>query len=632
MERYEAGNYDVIVVGGGHAGVEAALASARMGEHTLLITISLDKIAFMPCNPSVGGSAKGIVVREIDALGGEMGRNIDKTYIQMRLLNTAKGPAVRALRAQADKEAYSTEMKKTIEATENLDLKQGIIDELIVEEGQIQGVVSNTGAVYRANSVVLTTGTSARGEIIIGELKYSSGPENTLPSVKLQENLEKLGFDMARFTTSTPPRIHKNSIDYSQTEEQPGDKEPNHFSFETADEDYLPLEEQYSCWLTHTNLDSHQLIYDNLDRTPTFTGVIDGVGARYCPSIEDKVVRFADRNRHQVFLEPESVNTSEMYVQGLNTSLPEEVQLEVLHSVRGLENARMMRTGYSIEYDVIKPYQLQLNLESKLVEGLFTAGQTNGTSGYEEAAAQGLIAGINAALKNKGEEPFIMKRNESYIGVMIDDLVTKGTIEPYRLLTSRAEYRLLLRHDNADLRLTDFGYQLGLISETRYAEFNKKKAQIETELARLKTIRITPDEVAEYLEEKGENQLKDGVLAYDFMRRPYVSYEDIEAIHPSDEELSRAVKEQVDIHIKYEGYINKAQRQVDKVKRMENKKIPKNLDYTAVNGLATEAVDRLSLIQPETIAQASRVSGVNPADIAILSVYVEQGSYETIDQ
>lgn len=632
MQTYEAENYDVIVVGGGHAGAEAALAAARMGENTLLVTISLDKIAFMPCNPSIGGPAKGIVVREIDALGGEMGRNIDKTYIQMRLLNTAKGPAVRALRAQADKHLYSLEMKKTLENTPNLDLKQGIIEELVVEDNKIQGVISNTGAIYRAKSVVLTTGTAAKGEIIIGELKYSSGPENTLPSIKLQDNLRELGFEIDRFKTGTPPRVHKDSIDYSQTEIQPGDAEPNHFSFETPDENYMPAEEQYPCWLTYTNEDTHETILQNIDRAPMFTGIIDGVGARYCPSIEDKVVRFADKNRHQIFLEPESANTDEIYVQGLNTSLPEDVQVAMLRSVKGMENAKMMRTGYAIEYDVIKPHQLRLTLETKKISGLFTAGQTNGTSGYEEAAGQGLIAGINAALRNQGKEPFIMKRNESYMGVMVDDLVTKGTAEPYRLLTSRAEYRLLLRHDNADLRLTDYGYEFGLISEDRYAQFNAKRDQTERELERLKSIRIKPSQVTEYLDAKGEPQLKDGILAYDFLRRPYVAYDDVAAFFPADEDILKEVKEQVEIHIKYEGYINKSQRKVDKVKRMENKQIPENIDYSKIAGLATEAIDRLTLIQPATIAQASRVSGVNPADIAILSVYVEQGSYEIVQQ
>ena len=630
MQTYEADSYDVVVVGGGHAGVEAALAAARMGEKTLLITINIDKIAFMPCNPSIGGPAKGIVVREIDALGGEMGRNIDKTYIQMRLLNTAKGPAVRALRAQADKHMYSLEMKKTLERTENLDLKQGIIEELIIEDEKVTGVISNTGAIYRAKSVVLTTGTAAKGEIIIGELKYSSGPENTLPSIKLQDNLREIGFEIDRFKTGTPPRVHKATIDYSQTVEQPGDAEPNHFSFETPDENYMPLEEQYSCWLTYTNNDTHETILNNIDRAPMFTGIIDGVGARYCPSIEDKVVRFADKNRHQIFLEPESADTDEIYVQGLNTSLPEDVQMDVIRSVKGMENAQMMRTGYAIEYDVILPHQLRPSLETKRIKHLFTAGQTNGTSGYEEAAGQGLLAGINAVLKNRGQEPFVMKRNESYMGVMMDDLVTKGTTEPYRLLTSRAEYRLLLRHDNADLRLTDYGYEFGLISEERYAEFNKKREQTKAELERLQKVRIKPAQVAKYLEQKGEPQLKDGILAYDFMRRPYVKYDDVAAIYPADEEILKEVKEQIEIHIKYEGYINKAQRKVDKVKRMENKKIPKDIDYSKIDSLSNESVERLTLIQPETIAQASRVSGVTPADIAILSVYVEQGAYEIV--
>ncbi|MER2063472.1 MAG: tRNA uridine-5-carboxymethylaminomethyl(34) synthesis enzyme MnmG, partial [Alkalibacterium sp.] len=593
-----------------------------------LMTINLDMIAHMPCNPSIGGPAKGIVVREIDALGGEMGRNIDKTYIQMRMLNTAKGPAVRALRAQADKHMYSNEMKKTIEKTKHLDLKQGIVEELIIEGGQVEGVITNTGAIYRAKAVILTAGTSSRGEIIIGELKYSSGPNNTQPSIKLSESLLEHGFELDRFKTGTPPRIHKDSIDYSVTEEQPGDIEPHHFSFETPDDDYL--EEQISCWLTYTSNISHDIIRENLHRAPMFTGIVEGVGARYCPSIEDKVVRFSDKPRHQLFLEPEGANTDEIYVQGLSSSLPEDVQLSVLRSVEGLENAQMMRTGYAIEYDVVKPYQLRPSLETKLVNGLFTAGQMNGTSGYEEAGGQGLIAGINAARLVKGEEPVVLKRNEAYIGVMIDDLVTKGTNEPYRLLTSRAEYRLLLRHDNADFRLTEKGYDLGLVSQERFELFQTKKDLVQKELERLKTIRLKPSDVKEYLDSKDEPQLKDGILVYDFLRRPYVKYEDIIPFAPLENELPKDVKEQVEIHIQYEGYINKAIRKADKIKRMENKRIPEGIDYSAINGIATEAREKLEKIQPETIAQASRISGVNPSDISILMVYVEQGDVQKV--
>ena len=624
MNQFEAGNYDVIVVGAGHAGSEAALAAARMGQNTMLITIDLDMIAYMPCNPSIGGPAKGVVVREIDALGGEMGRNIDKTYIQMRMLNTGKGPAVQALRAQADKYEYAHEIKRTLEKQENLTLRQGIVDEIIVEDNEIRGVVANTGAIYRAKAVVLTAGTSSRGKIIIGELTYSSGPNNSQPSIKLSESLLEHGFELARFKTGTPPRVLASSIDYSKTEEQPGDVEPNHFSFETKDEDYL--EDQLSCWLTYTGPESHQVIRDNLHRAPMFTGIVEGVGARYCPSIEDKVVRFSDKPRHQLFLEPEGRNTEEVYVQGLSSSLPEEVQLKVLHAIDGLENAKMMRTGYAIEYDVVKPHQLRLSLETKLVKNLFTAGQMNGTSGYEEAAGQGIIAGINAAFAVQGKEPLILKRSDAYIGVMIDDLVTKGTLEPYRLLTSRAEYRLLLRHDNADFRLSEIGHEIGLLSDERYNAFKEKETAVEAEIARLKTTRLKPtEELQAFLDSRQSTQLKDGFLFADLLKRPELDYAGLYPFAPLEKELSSDVISQIMIQIKYEGYINKAIRKVTKLKKMEEKSIPAFIDYDAINGIATEAKEKLKKIQPETIAQASRISGVNPADISVLMVYVQGG-------
>ncbi|AYW47699.1 tRNA uridine-5-carboxymethylaminomethyl(34) synthesis enzyme MnmG [Tetragenococcus osmophilus] len=623
MQEYQAGFYDVIVVGAGHAGAEAALAASRMGNQTLLLTINMEMVAFMPCNPSIGGPAKGVVVREIDALGGEMGKNIDKTYIQMRMLNTSKGPAVRALRAQADKHAYSAEMKHTIEKEENLTLRQGIVERLIVEDNVCKGVVTATGARYESQAVIITAGTALRGEIIIGELKYSSGPNNSQPSVSLADHLEELGLEIDRFKTGTPPRIKANSIDYDKTEIQPGDEVANHFSFSTPESIYK--KDQIPCWLTYTNPGTHQIIRNNLDRAPMFTGIVDGVGARYCPSIEDKIVRFADKKRHQLFLEPEGANTEEIYVQGLSTSLPEGVQNDVLHSIEGLEKAEMMRTGYAIEYDVVLPYQLRPTLETKVIENLFTAGQTNGTSGYEEAAGQGLIAGINASLKIQEKDPFIMKRSDGYIGVMIDDLVTKGTNEPYRLLTSRAEYRLLLRHDNADLRLTQIGYDLGLVGEQQYQAYSKKKEAVEQEIERLKSIRIKPAQVQNFLEEKGANPLKDGVLANEFLRRPEVSYQDLLQFIPSNEELTNKEIEQVEIQIKYEGYIQKAMTKVDKLKRMEAKRVPENIDYEAIDGLATEAKQKLQRIHPETIAQASRISGVNPSDLSILMVYIQEG-------
>lgn len=626
MQYYEGESFDVIVVGGGHAGSEAALAASRMGLNTMLITLNLDMVAFMPCNPSVGGPAKGVVVREIDALGGEMGKNIDKTYIQMRMLNTGKGPAVRALRAQADKQAYAAEMKHVIEKEELLTLRQGIVNQLIVEEGVCRGVITSSGAKYHSKAVIITAGTALRGEIIIGELKYSSGPNNSQPAVALADNLKELGLEIERFKTGTPPRIKASSINYDVTEIQPGDEAPNHFSFSTSDEDYL--KDQVPCWLTYTNPTTHEIIQNNLHRAPMFTGIVEGVGARYCPSIEDKIVRFADKERHQIFLEPEGLNTEEVYVQGLSSSLPEDVQMDVLHSVVGLENAQMMRTGYAIEYDVVVPHQLRPTLETKKIENLYTAGQTNGTSGYEEAASQGLIAGINAALKIQGKEPLVLKRSDGYIGVMIDDLVTKGTMEPYRLLTSRAEYRLILRHDNADLRLTQMGYDIGLVKEEQYATYNKKKATVEAEIERLKGIRLKPTEAFQaFLESINSATLKDGILAYEILRRPEIKYADLVPFMPEKpgEALTNKEIEQIEIQVKYEGYIKKAMEKVEKLKRMESKRIPDRIDYEAINGLATEARQKLQKIQPETIAQASRISGVNPADISILMVYIEQG-------
>ncbi|EAC2919679.1 tRNA uridine-5-carboxymethylaminomethyl(34) synthesis enzyme MnmG [Listeria monocytogenes] len=629
MQTYNAGTFDVIVVGAGHAGVEAGLASGRMGAKTLMLTINLDMVAFMPCNPSVGGPAKGVVVREIDALGGEMGRNTDKTYIQMRMLNTGKGPAVRALRAQADKWDYQHEMKHTIEKEENITLRQGLVDRLVIEDGVCKGVITNSGAIYYAKTVVITTGTFSRGEIIVGELRYSSGPNNQQPSVKLSEHLEELGFELRRFKTGTPPRVKSSTIDYSKTEEQPGDDHPRAFSFDTVE----MLLDQLPCWLTYTNETTHEIIQTNLHRSPMFTATKKGTGARYCPSIEDKIVRFSDKPRHQIFLEPEGKNTEEVYVQGLSTSLPEEVQREMLRTIPGLENVEMMRVGYAIEYDAVMPDQLWPSLETKLVEGLFTAGQINGTSGYEEAAGQGLMAGINAARKVFAKEPVILGRDQAYIGVLIDDLVTKGTEEPYRLLTSRAEYRLLLRHDNADLRLTEIGHEIGLISDERYERFLAKQSAIEAEKERLQKTRIKPTaEVQAMLKEIGSGELKDGILAADLLRRPEITYDKIAQIVSRETFVTDEIAEQVEIQIKYEGYIQKSNLQVEKMKRMEDKKIPENIDYDAISGLATEALEKLKKIEPLSIAQASRISGVNPADISILLVYIEQGKIAKRDK
>lgn len=619
--NYTAGQFEVIVIGAGHAGCEAALAAARMGCDTLLLTINLDMVAFMPCNPSIGGPAKGHVVREIDALGGEMGRNIDKTFIQLRMLNTGKGPAVHALRAQADKFLYQHTMKETIEKQERLTLRQGMVEELIVEDGVCVGVTTKTGAQYFGKSIVLTTGTYLRGKVIMGDLMYESGPNNQQPSVKLSESLKQLGLDLVRFKTGTPPRVQKETIDFSKMEIQPGDEQPKYFSYETE-----PFaREQLPCWLTYTSADTHEIINNNLHRAPMFSGAIEGTGPRYCPSIEDKIVRFSDKPKHQIFLEPEGRHTSEYYVQGLSTSMPEEVQLDILRSIPGLENVKMMRTGYAIEYDAVVPTQLWPSLETKRIQGLFTAGQINGTSGYEEAAGQGIMAGINAARKVQGKDPIVLDRSQGYIGVLIDDLVTKGTSEPYRLLTSRAEYRLLLRHDNADLRLTPIGYEIGLIAQSRYDKFLHKKATVAAEIDRLKTTKLRPEpNVQKLLTDAGTVPLNNAVDMITLLRRPEITYNELVELAPSPFELDDEMKEQVEIQIKYEGYIEKQLIHVERLSKMEKKKLPEDLKYADIHGLANEAKQRLSQIRPISIGQASRISGVTPADISILLVYLEQ--------
>ncbi|ALM55787.1 tRNA uridine-5-carboxymethylaminomethyl(34) synthesis enzyme MnmG [Staphylococcus equorum] len=623
-----AQEYDVIVIGAGHAGIEAGLASARRGAKTLMLTINLDNIAFMPCNPSVGGPAKGIVVREIDALGGQMAKTIDKTHIQMRMLNTGKGPAVRALRAQADKVLYQQEMKKVIEDEENLDIMQGMVDDLMIEDDVIKGVRTNIGTEYWAEAVIITTGTFLRGEIILGNMKYSSGPNHQLPSISLADNLRNLGFEVVRFKTGTPPRVNAKTIDYSKTEIQPGDDVGRAFSFETTE--YIL--DQLPCWLTYTNADTHQVIDDNLHLSAMYSGMIKGTGPRYCPSIEDKFVRFNDKPRHQLFLEPEGRNTNEVYVQGLSTSLPEHVQRQMVETIPGLEKADMMRAGYAIEYDALVPTQLWPTLETKKIKNLYTAGQINGTSGYEEAAGQGIMAGINAAARVQNKDEVVLSRSDAYIGVLIDDLVTKGTDEPYRLLTSRAEYRLLIRHDNADLRLTDLGHELGMVSEERYARFNAKRDMIKSEQERLASIRVKPhDRVQEIIEAQGGSRLKDGILALELLRRPEMTYDLILEILDESHVLPSDVEEQVEIQTKYEGYINKSLQQVEKVKRMEEKKIPEDLDYSVVDSLATEAREKLAEVKPLNIAQASRISGVNPADISILLVFLEQGKIQRVE-